>query len=52
MEHHAVIKALAGQGLDALDMVGRQIRAQLDLHRAVLEVENKIVSHYDVSLLR
>ena len=56
MEHHAVIEALARQFLDALDMIGRQVGAQRDRHRAVLEIEDQgifgIACHYFCSLQR
>ena len=38
VEHHAVVKALAHQFLDALDMLGRKVGAQLDLDVAALAV--------------
>jgi hypothetical protein len=45
VKHHAVIETLASQLLDARDVIGRQVGAQLDLHRSGLEIENEIVGH-------
>src|SRR5690606_24544204 len=42
VEHHFIIAAALGQGDDALDMLGRQLRQQLNIDRAALERQNQV----------
>ena len=46
MKHHAIVKAILGQFGDALDMLWRQIGAQLDDHGAIVKFEREgLVCH-------
>ena len=54
VERHAVIEALVRQFADALNMVRREVRAELDLHRAGVEFERQgmkgMIDHQLLSL--
>src|SRR5690606_25263409 len=54
MKRHAIIEALVREFADALNMVRREVRTELDFHRAGLEFERQgmkgIIDHQLLSL--
>ena len=47
----AVVEAVLGELLDALDVLGREVGAKLDLHEAALELDHQSIGRISLGRL-